>query len=307
MDVARVGALRFRLPGQNEFQAPSGQGVPSILLLGKLLGITERLQSDEDTDTELELLVAPGASLGGARPKASVVNAGGNLAVAKFPGVTDDYSRERWEAIALDLARSAGLRTASHSIIDVMGKPVFLSQRFDRRGQIRIPYVSAMTMTQRTDREQGSYLEIVDALARYGSRSLPDRVELYKRVAFSILISNTDDHLRNHGFLRIDPGGWTLAPTFDINPTPGHVQPRVLSTLIDFDNATCSVDLLRSVTREFSLSLARGDAIIAQLARATAKWRTAARRRNAPAGEINRMADAFEHSDLRDALALTSE
>lgn len=305
-DCARLGALRFKRPGQAGFQAPLETGLPNTLALGALLGITERVQLDEETDDDLKLLLAPGSSLGGARPKASVTDVQGNLAIAKFPRVTDEYSLERWEAIALDLAFDAGIRTASHKVVAVRGKPVFLSKRFDRQGDLRIPYLSAMTMTQRRDGERGSYLEIVDSLSEHGAKAMPDRVELFRRVAFSVLISNTDDHLRNHGFVRLDSCGWTLSPAFDVNPTPDYIKPRILSTAIDLDDGTCSIDLLRSVADEFSLGLARADAIIASIASVTRTWRAAAKRRNAPVPEIERMAGAFEHSDLREALALSA-
>ncbi len=304
-DFARLGALRFKRVGARAFQAPLETGVPSTLALGALFEATERVQLDEETDDDLILLLGPGSSLGGARPKASVTDIEGNLSITKFPRVSDDYSQERWEAIAMDLGVEAGIRTASHRVIDVLGKPVFVSRRFDRRGEARIPFISALTMTERRDGEQGSYLEIVDALTRHGANAKSDRVELFRRVAFSILISNTDDHLRNHGFLRLSPGGWTLSPAYDINPTPKYVKPRILSTAIDLDNATCSIDLLRSVAEEFSFGLARADAIIAGVARITRNWRAAAVRRNASPAEIDRMEGAFEHSDLEDALALS--
>ena len=305
-DCTRLGALRMKRAGESAFQAPLEAGVPNTLALGTLLGVCERIEFDEDTDDDLSLLLGPGSSLGGARPKASVTDVDGSLSLAKFPKTTDDYSMERWEAIAMDLAMDAGIRTAPHRLIEVRGKLVLLSRRFDRHGEVRIPFLSAMTMTGRRDREQGSYLEIVDALSEHGANAKPDRAELFRRVAFSVLVSNTDDHLRNHGFLRMDSSGWTLSPAYDINPTPTYVKPRILSTAIDMDDGTCSIDLLRSVAEEFALGLTGADAIIAGVATVTRKWRSAAMRRNAPRGEIDRMAGAFQHSDLRDALTLSA-
>ena len=304
-DCARLGALRLKRAEDDKFQAPLDTGVPNTMALGTLMGISERVQVDEETEADLALLLGPGASLGGARPKASVTDTDRSLYLAKFPKVTDDYSVERWEAIAMDLATDAGIRTASHRVINVHGKLVLMSRRFDRTGDIRIPFLSAMTLTEHRDGEQGSYLEIVDALSGYGASAEPDRSELFRRVAFSILISNTDDHLRNHGFLRTTSCGWTLSPAYDLNPTPTYVKPRILSTAIDLDDGTCSIDLLRSVAEEFSLGLSSADAIIAGVATVTRNWRAAATRRDAPKGEIDRMVGAFEHSDLKEALALS--
>ena len=115
---------------------------------------------------------------------------------------------------------AAGVRTAVHEIVENDGRPIFISRRFDRDGQQRIPFLSAMSMTEHQDGDRGSYLEIVDALTQHGANAAADRTELYRRVAFSILVSNTDDHLRNHGFLWLGQQGWTLSPAYDINPTP---------------------------------------------------------------------------------------
>jgi len=303
-DQTRLGALRFRWQGEEVFQAPQEVGVPGTVALGKLLKASERILREEESDEDLLLIFAPGSSLGGARPKASVIDQHDRLSIAKFPKETDEYSIERWEAIALDLAEAAGIRTASHSLIENEGCPIFISQRFDREGSDRIPFLSAMSMTEHKDGDRGSYLEIVDALTQHGANATADRSELYKRIAFSILVSNTDDHLRNHGFLWLGQTGWTLSPAYDINPTPQDIKPRILSTNIDFDDGTCSVELLRSVAEEFSLKQKDADEIIRGIAKVTESWRSAARKRGAKEPEIKRMEGAFEHEDLRSALAL---
>lgn len=303
-DETRLGALRFRLQGDDVFQAPQDVGVPGTVALGQLLKASERILRGEETDEDLLLIFAPGASLGGARPKASVIDQHGALFIAKFPKETDEYSLERWEAIVLDLAEAAGIQTASHDLIDNDGRPIFLSRRFDRAGRARIPFLSAMSMTEHRDGDRGSYLEIVDALTEHGANPADDRTELFKRVAFSVLVSNTDDHLRNHGFLWRGQRGWTLSPAYDINPTPQDIRPRILATNIDFDDGTCSIELLRSVAGEFALKQKDADALIRQVATATQDWRRAARRRGAKGPEIQRMKSAFEHEDLQTALSL---
>ena len=303
-DEARLGALRFRRHGDNVFQAPQETAIPGMIALGRLRDAAARVLQGAETDEDLLAIFAPGSSLGGARPKASVIDQRGELWIAKLPKDSDEYSLERWEAIALDLAEAVGIRAAAHDIHDDRGRPIFVSRRFDRNGGHRIPFISALSMTEHRDGERGSYLEIVDALTTHGARAAADRVELFKRIVFSVLVSNTDDHLRNHAFLQLDPSGWSLSPAYDINPTPPDVRARILATNIDFDDGTCSVELVRSVAEEFSLKLADADTLIRDVAQVTRTWRQAARRRGAAEAEIRRMEGAFEHAEQAAALAL---
>lgn len=303
-DETRLGALRFRRVGKDLFQAPTGAGVPALIELERLLPITERILRDEETDEDLQLIFGPGSSLGGARPKASVIDRHGHLSIAKLPKETDDYSMETWEAIALRLAGRAGIATPRHELIRVAGKAVLLSRRFDRAGTLRIPFLSAMAMMGARDGERGSYPEMVDALTRHGAQAKADAHALYRRVAFNVLISNVDDHLRNHGFLWLGKSGWSLAPAYDLNPVPTDLKARVLTTNIDLDEGTCSIDLLEEAAMFFGLSLAQARAIIKEVAAVTTTWRDTAKEIGARLAEINRMASAFEHGDLRRALAL---
>lgn len=171
-DETRLGALRFRDAGDGDFLACSGSGVPALVALGRLLQATERILRDEETDEDLAMIFAPGSSLGGARPKASVIDQHGHLAIAKFPKESDEYSLETWEEITLRLAERAGIRTAGHELIQVAGKAVLLSRRFDREGSHRIPFLSAMAMLGARDGERGSYAEIVDVLSTQGAQAL---------------------------------------------------------------------------------------------------------------------------------------
>jgi len=303
-DETRLGALRFRRVGEEPFQAPIRAGVPALIELGRLLQITERILRDEETDEDLQLIFAPGSSLGGARPKASVIDQHGHLAIAKFPKETDEYSIETWEEIALRLAERAGITTPRHQLIQVAGKAVMLSRRFDRDGATRIPFLSAMAMMGARDGERGSYPEMVDALTRHGAQARADAHALYRRVAFNVLISNVDDHLRNHGFLWLGNAGWALSPAYDLNPVPTDLKARVLTTNIDLDEGTCSIDLLEAASEFFSLALPQARAIIKEVAAVTATWRDVSMAVGAPSAEINRMASAFEHDDLRRALVL---
>ncbi|MEO6718015.1 MAG: type II toxin-antitoxin system HipA family toxin [Novosphingobium sp.] len=303
-DETRLGALRFRRVGEEPFQAPARAGVPPLIELGRLLQVTERILRDEETDDDLQLIFAPGSSLGGARPKASVIDQHSRLAIAKFPRETDTYSIETWEEIALRLARMAGITTPDHEICQVAGKAVLLSRRFDRDGAIRIPFLSAMAMTGSKDGERGSYPEIVDALSQHGARAKADAEQLYRRVTFNVLISNVDDHLRNHGFLWAGKAGWVLSPAYDLNPVPTDIRARILTTSIDLDEGTCSLDLLEAAAEYFGLGLTPARAIISQVAAATRTWRDVARQICARTAEIERMASAFEHDDLGRALML---
>jgi serine/threonine-protein kinase HipA len=303
-DATRLGALRFRLPGEEPFQAPIRTGVPALLELGRLLQITERIFRDEETDEDLELIFAPGSSLGGARPKASVIDEHGHLSIAKFPKEADEYSMETWEEIALRLAGQAGITTPHHELIGIASKAVMLSRRFDRSGAIRTPFLSAMAMMGAKEGERGSYPEIVDALAQHGAQGKTDAHALYRRVVFNVLISNVDDHLRNHGLLWLGKSGWSLAPAYDLNPVPADLKARVLTTNINLDEGTFSVDLLEAASQFFGLTLPQARAIINEVATVTARWRDTAKAAGARSSEINRMASAIEHNDLRHALAL---
>ena len=303
-DETRLGALRFRWAGDNTFQAPVRAGVPALIELGRLLQITERILRDEETDEEFQLIFAPGSSLGGARPKASVIDQHDNLSIAKFPRETDDYSIETWEEIALRLADQAGIATPVHRLIDIAGKKVMLSRRFDRRGPVRIPFLSAMAMMGAKDGQRGSYPEIVDVLAEHGAQGKTDAHALYRRVVFNVLISNVDDHLRNHGFLWLGRAGWSLSPAYDLNPVPTDLGARVLTTNIDLDEGTCSLELLEAASEFFALTLPQARSIIGEVATVTKAWRDTAREVGARAAEIDRMASAFEHEDLRRALTL---
>lgn len=303
-DETRLGALRFRWLGENEFQAPIEEGVPALVDLGRLLEITERILRDEETDEDLRMIFAPGSSLGGARPKASVIDQHGHLSIAKFPKETDEYSIETWEEIAMRLANLAGIATPRHELIKVAGKPVLLSRRFDRTGTSRIPFLSAMAMMSAKDGERGSYPEMVDVLTSHGSQARVDAHALYRRVAFNVLISNVDDHLRNHGFLWQGRSGWALAPAYDLNPVPTDLKARILTTNIDLEEGTCSVDLLEASAEYFGLNLTSARRVIKEVALVTSTWRDVARDVGVRPAEAKRMASAFVHEDLHRALAL---
>jgi serine/threonine-protein kinase HipA len=304
-DEARLGALRFSEREGGPFLAEyGGVKIPPLIELPRLLSAAEHALSGTDTDDDLRLLLAPGSSLGGARPKASVRDRDGHLAIAKFPSKADDMNTVLWEAVALTLAAKAGITVPTWRVETVTDKPVLLLRRFDRDGGTRAPFLSAMSMLGAKDREARSYLEFVDILRQHGAAAKEDMHELWRRLVFSILISNTDDHLRNHGFLWTGPAGWRLSPAYDLNPVPTDIKPRVLTTAIDLEDGTASLKLALDVASYFELRADEARAIAAQVGKAVATWRKEAADVGLTAPEIDRMASAFEHDDLRAALAL---
>jgi serine/threonine-protein kinase HipA len=299
-DEARAGALRFAEHEGGPFLREAGaKRIPPIVDLPKLLAAAEHVMEDKDTDEELRLLFAPGSSLGGARPKASVREKDGHLAIAKFPRKDDEINTVVWEAVALSLAGKAGVVVPKRHLETIGKKPVLLLRRFDRDGARRIPFLSAMSMLGSKDMETRSYLEIVDALRQHGAAPQGDMEALWRRLVFSILISNTDDHLRNHGFLYQGQEGWRLSPAYDLNPVPIDIKPRVLTTAINEEDTTASLALAMEVAPYFELEEAHAKAIAAQVAKAVRKWREEAARHGLSKPEIERMGSAFEHEDLR--------
>jgi serine/threonine-protein kinase HipA len=306
-DEARQGALRFAEREGGPFLAGTGpRKIPPLIELPRLLSAAEHVLSDTDTDEDLRLLLAPGSSLGGARPKASVRDRDGHLAIAKFPSQGDEVNTVLWEAVALTLAAKAGIPVPPWRLETVAGKPVLLLRRFDRERGMRLPFLSAMSMLDAKDNEARSYLEFVDVLRQHGAAPKEDMHALWRRIVFSILISNTDDHLRNHGFLWAGPSGWRLSPAYDLNPVPTDIKPRVLTTTIDLDDGTASLKLALQVAGYFELSQAEAHKIAGHAGQAVATWRKRAAKLGLTPAEIDRMASAFEHEDLHAARALCS-
>ncbi len=304
-DITRQGALRFAETEGGPFLAIGSQ-VPPLLQLPALLGAAMRISADGGNDDDLLLLLAPGSSLGGARPKASVVDRDGQLAIAKFPQHGDLTRVTLWEAVALRLAAYGGIPTSEWHVESVAGQEVLLVRRFDRRRSVRVPFVSAMSLLNAADNEQRSYLEIADALRQYGAKPEQDCAQLWRRIVFSILVSNTDDHLRNHGFLYDAAGGWRLSPAYDVNPLPVDIKPRILTTAIDEADGTASLDLAFEVAPHFGVKSDRAKAIVRDVGKAVVRWREIAASMGLSSHETERMASAFEHEELNKAVSTSS-
>lgn len=302
-DEARIGALRFKKTLEEPFLTAPAQGVPPVITLRRLLDAAKMIEKREPTDQDLKDIFSPGSSLGGARPKACVRGTDGKLYVAKFPSVKDDWDVPLWEYVALCLARKAGI-LAPNAMLETVGqKNVLLTERFDRAAHdVRIPYLSAMSMLSYKDGDHGSYLEIADSLSSYGEQPTADKKELWKRIVLNILISNYDDHLRNHGFLYVGSTGWRLSPVFDLEPTPAGKQSRYLHTYIGLEEGEASLDAALSVSNEFGLSLAEARSTALEVGQAVQKWRYFAQQSNANAKEIEMLSTAFEHEDLKASL-----
>jgi serine/threonine-protein kinase HipA len=301
-DEVRPGALRFRLAPDGPFPATAGPDpVPPLVALPRLLDASARVEDQEETAVDLRLLLAPGSSLGGARPKASVRDRG-RLLIAKFPSEKDDYDLVGWEAVELTLAAKAGIDVSRWRLADVAGRRVLLLDRFDRIGSERVPYLSAMSLLGAVDGQSYSYPEVADALRQHGAAVAADLPQLWRRMVFNILASNTDDHLRNHGVLYAGPRGWRLSPAFDLNPVPLDVKPRVLTTTITLDHdPTASLDLAFEVAGHFAIKPAAAKAIAREVGRAVAAWRKVAQKLGFQKGALERMATAFEHEDAKKA------
>lgn len=298
-DKNRMGALRFKVPGSGEYQSSdAAMATPPWSTLRDLeyaSFLAEHEEDDEKLDPWLAMLIAPGSSLGGARPKASVIDEKGELWIAKFPGKEDERDSGAWEMLVADLAHKAGIEM-SECKLDSFSKrgSTFLTKRFDRMGGGRIHFASAMTLLGRKDGDDAeagaSYLELAEFIMRFGSRPDTDLRELWKRIVFSIIVSNTDDHLRNHGFL-LDAKGWRLSPAYDINPSPDSTG---LSLAIDEHDNSLDLNLALSVAPYFRLSKSEALSIMETIRDVVSTWRERAKALGIRKSEIELMARAFD-------------
>lgn len=302
-DFVRQGALRFCDDAGN-YLAADPVKIPLLIALPRLLAASDRLTADKETDEDLKLLFGHGSSLGGARPKASIIDRDGSLAIAKFPHMHDEYRIELWSHVVLTLAKKAGIRVAGHRLEIINGKHILITSRFDRSGEKRIAFLSAMSMIGAADGdiETRSYLELADAIRKYGAASNQDLQELWRRILFSILVSNADDHLRNHGYL-FDSAlrGWRLSPAYDMNPVPRDLKAGFLSLLIDESSNEMNFDVLAATGNDYGMDAKDMRRIVQQTVLAVAGWRKEAKAAGASTAEIERMASAFEHQALADA------
>jgi serine/threonine-protein kinase HipA len=297
-DHARLGALRFRRGPDGPFVDKSELSAPPVARLQELEESARRIEEPGSEERPayaqwLSLLTAPGSSLGGARPKASFIDRDGALWLAKFPSREDRRDVGAWEFLLHQLARAAGIDVGPARLVSLSPRyRTFCSRRFDRVAGGRRMFASAMTLLDRRDGDEGgSYLDLAQLVQDQGARGAigRDLDQLFRRLVFNLMVGNRDDHLRNHGFLRLK-GGWRPSPAFDMNPT-ADTDEHVLAiderqTRPDLDTALATAELYR-------LSRAKAEKIAAEIRSVVATWDGRARGLDLPKGEITRMAPAF--------------
>lgn len=307
-DFSRVGALRLR-DGHGVWHrtVPTGRrSTPPLIEVERIYQASRAVERGQETAEDLRYLQGKGTSLGGMRPKCTLVDEDGWLAIGKFPSVNDTRSVTRGEVLALKLAALAGIDAASARIVALAEVPVAVIRRFDRdEADGRIPYQSAASLLQASREEDRSYTEIADAIRSYGHAPTQDLRQLWRRMVFNLLITNMDDHLQNHGFLHVERGLWRLAPAFDINPFPD--KDRESKTwLSEQDGPITDVHMLLARASYFALDEAQALAVLGEVHAAVSKWRQVALGPEVglrPA-ELDDFAPAFEHEQMDAAAAL---
>lgn len=305
-DLYRVGALRYKFEDEGAFLDDRiDVAAPPFTEIAALERASRAVENDVDNNALqgqewLRMLIAPGGSLGGARPKASVADENGHLYIAKFPSTRDEYDIGGWEMVVNALAVGCGLNVASAQARKYASDyHCFMVRRFDRTesGQ-RLHFASAMTLTRHQDGDDAStgvsYLELAEVLIRHGAQTHVDLRELWSRIVFNILVSNTDDHLRNHGFILVPGRGWRLSEAYDMNPVPGADGLKL--NITEADNAL-DLELAREVAAYFRLNLSEADEIISNSRGIVSQWRTIAQSLSLQLREQELMAEAFRLAD----------
>jgi serine/threonine-protein kinase HipA len=293
-DVSRMGALRLRAPSGR--YVDDADDVPPMARLPELVAAAREIESPSRDSRQqalsLALLLAPGSSLGGARPKASFLDQDGSLWMAKFPSRMDTRDMAACEWVLNELAAAASIDVPEHRLLEVRtGQHSFLARRFDRAGGSRRLYASAMTLLSWRDRDEASYLDIALAIADHGEPSAieAELTALFRRVVFNVLTAHRDDHLRNHGFLRTG-NGWSLAPAFDLNPMPDMPEHALA---IDMADHIGDIDLVLSTAEFYRLSSAQAEAVVDEVRGALVRWERTAKSAKLGPDEMETIAEAL--------------
>ncbi|MCZ6804136.1 MAG: HipA domain-containing protein [Proteobacteria bacterium] len=297
-DQTRMGAFRFYNPESEVYLGPNDQAIPPVSRVQELQEICCKVENDDAVGSWLEQLIAPGTSLGGARPKANMINEKGVLCIAKFPGKNDEIDVGLWEFITNRLAHQCNINVPDCDIDKFNSEySTLLCERFDRNNQNeRIHFVSAMALTQHNDGdEEASYLEIAEVIKQHGQDAAVNLHELWRRIVFNIAVSNGDDHLRNHGML-LQPEGWVLTPAYDVNPGSG--KSGYLQLNIDDADNSADFDLALSSAEYFELDMTQAKAILKEVHISVTQWETSAKQQGASQNEIDIMQSAFQTEAL---------
>jgi serine/threonine-protein kinase HipA len=303
-DVARVGALRFRHNSGSSFLAASVGKLPPLVRLNALLRATDAVHSQTETAQDLRFLLGAGSPLGGARPKSAVSLADERLAMAKFPKPDDTRDIAAGEILALTLAAQSGIQVAEHRLVPVGGHSVAVITRFDREGKKRIPFISAASLLGLPQGDPSAYTMLAEGIRQFGNDVPGDLRELWRRLVFSLLASNYDDHLRNHGFLMRAPGRWSLSPAYDINPVPEVDRVRTNKTAITEDQDEPNIANALAAAPRFGLKTTDSKKILGEVFTAVSGWRKTGRQLRLKASTLDAYASAFAHPLMDEAKQL---
>jgi serine/threonine-protein kinase HipA len=300
-DSSRIGALRFRRGPEGPFLDANSTKVPPLVRLAALLRATDAIHGETETAADLKFLLGEGSPLGGARPKASVSLADGRLAIAKFPKSDDIRDIAAGEVLALTLAKEAGLTVADHRLVNVDRRSVSVITRFDRVEDRRIPFLSGASLTGYPPGSVGAYTTLADAIRQFGHDVAGDLHELWGRLIFSLLASNYDDHLRNHGFLMQAPGRWALSPAYDLNPVPEIERAQTPKTAITEDQEEPTIAHALATAPRFGMNTSQAKASLRKIHRAVSRWRITGKRLGISPNILAPYATAFEHPLMDEA------
>jgi serine/threonine-protein kinase HipA len=272
--------------------------------ISTLLHATEAIHNETETAQDLRYLLGEGSPLGGARPKSAIMLSDDRLAIAKFPKPDDTRDIAAGEILALTIAGQAGAHVAEHRLVAVGKRSVAAITRFDRDGHSRLPFISASSLLGLPQGDDGAYTMLADAIRRYGHDIPGDLRELWRRLVFSLLASNYDDHLRNHGFLMRAPGRWSLSPAYDLNPVPEIDRTSTNKMPISEDRAEPSVDGMLAAARRFGINAGDAKKILLEVFTAVAAWRATGRKLGLGAPTLDAYASAFDHPLMSEAKRL---
>jgi serine/threonine-protein kinase HipA len=296
-DFSRIGAIRLQdSEGIFQRRVDHKRQIPPLIELPQLLRASKAIEENQETLKDLEYLRGAGTSLGGLRPKCSIIDADGNLSIGKFPSVGDTRSIVHGEVLALHLANDCGIDAACSQVINSDGVPVALIKRFDRDGPKRLLYLSANSLLQAKSHQQYSYEDIASLIRTISPKAKYDLGQLWRRMVFNILINNVDDHLKNHGFLHTTGDQWVLAPAFDLNPFPDKM--RALKTWISQQSGEfASLDEALAISKSFELSNKEAKVILSEMRSIVSTWKSIAQNLGMNDRDVDQYAPAFEYHE----------